>query len=212
MRKALILIDIQNDFMPGGALPVSAAHQIIPVLNKAQQKFDLIVATKDWHPSNHGSFALNHPNAKVGEAVLLDGLPQILWPAHCVQQSAGADFVAKLNTEKLSKIFHKGVDSRIDSYSGFYDNAHRRSTGLGEFLQEQGVQIVFIGGLATDYCVKYSVLDACQLGFQTYVIEDGCAGIELQPGDIKRAFAEMKKAGAVVVHSDGLDEVLKELG
>lgn len=196
--KALILVDLQNDFMPTGALPVPEGDKIIPTVNTLQKHFDLIVATQDWHPVNHGSFASNHPDHKPGDRIDLDGLPQILWPHHCVQNTKGAEFVADLDTSRITKIFQKGTDPLIDSYSGFFDNAHRKATGMGEYLKQQKVTEVYIVGVATDYCVKFTALDACQLDFKTTVIADACRGVNLKPDDSKRALAEMQKAGVVI--------------
>jgi len=206
--QALILVDLQNDFLPGGALAVPRGDEVLPVANRVQAAFELIVATQDWHPADHGSFASNHPGRKPGEMTELGGLPQILWPDHCVQGSAGAEFHRDLHLDKVARVFHKGVDADIDSYSGFFDNGHRRSTGLGEYLREQGVTDVYILGLATDYCVKYSALDALQLGFATHVIEDGCRGVELQAGDVQRAVDEMRAAGVKITNSAAITAML----
>ncbi|MCB0847700.1 MAG: bifunctional nicotinamidase/pyrazinamidase, partial [Bacteroidetes bacterium] len=176
MKKALIIVDIQNDFLPGGALAVNEGDQIIPLVNSIQNQFDLIVATQDWHPANHGSFAANHQEKTPGEVIDLYGLTQVLWPVHCVQNSPGAEFASDLDMKEVAKIFHKGTDPNIDSYSGFFDNGRKKKTGLGDFLQSEGVTHVYVVGLATDYCVKYTALDAASLGFQTTVIKDACRG------------------------------------
>lgn len=199
--RALILVDLQNDFMPEGVLPVSGGREIIAVANRLQEHFDLIVATQDWHPVHHGSFANNHPGCQPGDQIELAGLSQILWPAHCVQHSPGAKLVKELDTTRLHKIFYKGTDANIDSYSAFFDNAHRKSTGLDDYLKRKGIEEVYILGLATDYCVKFSVLDACMLGFKTYVIVDGCRAVNLKPEDEKEAYHEMQNAGAVLIQS-----------
>ncbi|MCL5269849.1 MAG: bifunctional nicotinamidase/pyrazinamidase [bacterium] len=178
--RALNITDLQNDFMPGGALAVPEGDRVIAPANRLIQHFEFVVATQDWHPHDHGSFAANHPGCEVGSVIELGGLPQILWPVHCVQDTFGADFHPNLETARIRRIFHKGVDPHIDSYSGFYDNGHRRSTGLGEYLRDHDVDELFILGLATDYCVKYSVLDALHMGFRVAVIEDACRGIERQ--------------------------------
>ncbi len=204
MKKALVIVDLQNDFMKGGSLAVPEGNKVIPIANEVQPHFDLIVATKDWHPENHGSFANNYPDKKPGEQINLAGLPQILWPKHCVQNSRGAEFVSGFDTSHIAKIFHKGTNPLIDSYSTFFDNAHRRSTGLGEFLKQKGIEEVYLLGVATDYCVKYSTLDACELGFKVYVIEDGCRGVNLKPGDSAKALAEMQAAGATIITSSAL--------
>jgi nicotinamidase/pyrazinamidase len=201
MSAALILVDLQNDFLPGGALAVPDGDAVIPIANQVQQAFDLIVATQDWHPRDHGSFAANHPGKKIGDVVDLSGLPQILWPVHCVQNTRGAEFVAGLRTNRITMVFRKGTDPGIDSYSTFFDNAHRRSTRLADYLRGQGVREVAILGLATDYCVKFSVLDARELGFDVRVIEDGCRGVNLKPSDAADAIEEMRRAGAAIVTS-----------
>ncbi len=200
--RALILVDLQNDFMPGGSLPVTGGNEIMPIVNELQKYFDLIVATKDWHPVNHGSFASNHKGRKPGEQIELAGLPQTLWPDHCVQHTQGADFVNGLDTKRIHKIFHKGTDPNIDSYSTFFDNAHRKSTGLDDYLKKKGIEEVYILGVATDYCVKFSVLDACMLGFKTYIIADACRAVNLQSDDETHALAEMQSAGARVIKSN----------
>jgi len=199
MKKALILVDLQNDFFPGGALAVSEGDQILSVVGKLlDQPFDVIVATKDWHPADHGSFAVNH-GKQPGERVNLEGLEQILWPVHCVQDSEGAEFAPGWDASKVKKIFCKGTEKKIDSYSTFFDNGHRRSTGLSDYLKQQGVKDVYIAGLATDYCVKYSVLDAVNLGFNAYVVIDGCRGVNLQETDSAKAIEAMQRAGAHIV-------------
>lgn len=202
--KALILVDIQNDFVPGGALAVPEGDQIIPLVNRLQKDFDMIVATKDWHPTNHGSFASNHTGTKPGDIVDLNGLQQILWPDHCVQNTKGSEFVTLLDTSRIVKVFHKGTDPGIDSYSTFFDNAQRKSTGLENFLKGKGVKEVYIAGLATDYCVKYSALDAIRLGFDTTVIIDACRGVNLNPDDSDKAIEEMKQAGIKIVERKDL--------
>jgi nicotinamidase/pyrazinamidase len=204
VTRALVLIDLQNDFVPGGALAVPEGDRVIEVANRLQHDFSLVVATQDWHPAGHGSFAVNHPGREPGERIDLDGLEQILWPVHCVQETRGAAFVDALEHERIERVFRKGIDPRIDSYSGFFDNDHRRSTGLGGFLREKGVGEVFLMGLATDYCVRFSALDAVVLGFRTFVVEDGCRGIDLQPGDVERSLAAMRAAGVRILNSGDL--------
>ncbi|MBN1291003.1 MAG: bifunctional nicotinamidase/pyrazinamidase [Candidatus Latescibacteria bacterium] len=203
--EALILVDIQNDFLPGGALPVPCGDEVIPIANNIQKHFELVIATQDWHPSNHGSFAANHTGKKPGDFIMLDGIDQVLWPVHCVEETYGADFAPGLNTDHITNVFKKGTDPAIDSYSGFYDNGHRKSTGLGDFLKNMNVSDIYIMGLATDYCVKFSAFDALKIGFKTCVIEDGCRGIDLSPGDIKNAFFEIKKAGGTIIKSSSFD-------
>jgi len=199
--SALILVDLQNDFLPGGALAVPEGDLVLPVANRVQRFFDLVAATQDWHPLDHGSFAANHPGKKPGDVVELNGLRQILWPVHCVESTPGAELAGGLDTARLTRIFRKGTDRAIDSYSGFFDNGRRRSTGLGDFLLERGVTDVYILGLATDYCVKFTALDASTLGFRTFLIEDGTRGVELRPGDVASALNEMRQARVEIVSS-----------
>jgi len=204
MVTALILVDIQNDFLPGGALAVPHGDAVIPVANHLQGRFDLVVATQDWHPPNHGSFAASHPGRHPGDVIDWHGLSQVLWPVHCVQDSRGASFASGLDTHGLARVFQKGTDPDIDSYSGFFDNGRRKATGLGEFLKARGVASVHVLGLATDYCVRATALDAASLGFDTHLVVDGCRGVELHPGDIARAVEEMHIAGVRIVQSLGL--------
>ena len=200
-KNALIVVDLQNDFMPGGALPTANGHDVVAIANKLIPYFYVVVASQDWHPAHHGSFASQHAGKSPGEHVHLAGIDQILWPDHCVQGSEGAKLVVDLNLLDIEKIFHKGTDSSIDSYSTFFDNAHRRETGLQHFLTEKGVKDVYLLGLATDYCVKFSALDAIHLGFNTYVVVDGCRGVELVLGDSEKALDDMKGAGAHLINS-----------
>ncbi len=204
MKKALILVDIQNDFIPGGALAVPDGDAIIPVANTAMERVDIVVATQDWHPADHGSFASQYDGKTPGEFVALSGLAQILWPDHCVQETSGAGFVAGLNLNGVHHIVKKGLDREVDSYSGFFDNDHRKATGLDEYLKKQQVEELFIMGLATDYCVKFTTLDACALGYKTSVIKEGVRGVEINPGDCDKAFEEMQNAGAAIVSIDDL--------
>ncbi|MCB0644838.1 MAG: bifunctional nicotinamidase/pyrazinamidase [Phaeodactylibacter sp.] len=204
MKNALLLIDIQNDFCPGGGLEVQEGNKVVTIANALMPHFELVVATQDWHPATHGSFAANHPWRKPGQVIDLNGLEQILWPIHCVQESFGAEFVQALAAEGIHKIFQKGTDPMIDSYSGFYDNGHRKSTGLADWLQEQGVTDLVIMGLATDFCVKFTVLDALAEGFRVQVVQDGCRGVNLEAGDSNKAFDEMQKKGAKLVLSTDL--------
>jgi nicotinamidase/pyrazinamidase len=201
MREALLIVDVQNDFLPGGALPVPHGDEVIAVANRLSLRFDLVIATQDWHPADHGSFAANHPGHRVGDVIQLNGLPQMLWAVHCVQESAGAQFAAGLDIGRISRVFRKGTDPAIDSYSGLFDNGHRHSTGLGEFLHAEGVKSVYVMGLATDYCVKFTALDAIAVGFDVRLMQDGCRGVELSPGDVDRALEEMRRSGVKMVAS-----------
>ncbi len=202
--RALVVVDVQNDFLPGGALAVPAGDAIIPVVNALMARFALVVATQDWHPPHHGSFATQHPGTHPGEVITLDGLPQVLWPPHCVQHTPGADFAPGLETRDFRHRTRKGTNPAVDSYSGFFDNAHRVKTDLDDYLRAHEVDEVYLCGLATDYCVLYTALDARRLGYATVVVEDACRGLELQPGDIARAFAAMREAGATILRSDAV--------
>ncbi len=197
--NALLLIDIQNDFMPGGALAVPGGDEVIPVVNALMPQFELVIATQDWHPADHGSFAANHPGKTVFEQTELDGLPQTLWPVHCVQNTGGALFAPGLDTRRIARVFTKGLNPQIDSYSGLFDNGHRASTGLAEWLRAQGVAHLTVAGVATDYCVKFTVLDALGQGFAVAVVDAACRGVNLRAGDAERAIEEMRARGAVIV-------------
>lgn len=199
MKTALILVDIQNDFVPGGALAVPDGDAVVAVANRWMSRFDLVLATQDWHPAGHGSFAGSHSGKRPGDMIVLNGLNQVLWPDHCVQNTKGAEFVAGLDVARIGKIFRKGRDRNTDSYSGFFDNGHRNATGLGAYLKQERVDEVSILGLATDYCVKYTALDARRLGFRTRLITEGVRGVELAAGDCEKAIAEMREAGVEIV-------------
>jgi nicotinamidase/pyrazinamidase len=198
-QSALILVDIQNDFCRGGSLAVPDGDAIVALANQLQPHFQLVIATQDWHPADHMSFASNNPSQTIGDVVEMNGLRQVLWPNHCVQQSHGAKLHPLLETKQINKVVFKGVDRTIDSYSAFFDNAHLRSTGLADYLKEHGVEDVYIMGLATDYCVKFSCIDAAELGFNTHVIIDACRGIDLEVGDIQKSIKEMEAVGVVVL-------------
>ncbi|GAA5142837.1 bifunctional nicotinamidase/pyrazinamidase [Prosthecobacter algae] len=197
--KAHLLIDIQNDFMPSGSLAVPGGDEVIPIVNELMPKYDLVVATQDWHPENHGSFAANHPGKSIFEQILLAGLPQTLWPVHCVQNTGGALFAPGLDTRLIDRVFTKGMNPQIDSYSGLYDNGHSASTGMGEWLKSQAVTELQVAGVATDYCVKFTVLDALGEGFDVSLITTACRGVNLQAGDVDRALEEMQAAGCKVM-------------
>jgi nicotinamidase/pyrazinamidase len=197
--KALIVVDLQNDFIPGGSLPVPAGDEIIPLVNRLQGKFLLGVATQDWHPANHLSFASNHPGKKPFEVVMLGGLEQVLWPDHCIQGERGAMFAPGFDEQRVEAIFRKGTNPEIDSYSGFFDNGHKKSTGLGDYLRGRGVKQVYVCGLAAEYCVFYTALDAIQLGFETYYIEDATKALS-QEGLLK-AKKEIRERGGKIIQS-----------
>lgn len=202
--KALILVDIQNDFLPGGALAVPGGNEILPLVNQIQGEFDLVVATQDFHPAHHGSFAANHEGREVYEVVDLNGLPQVLWPVHCVQGTEGTEFSEDLDMSRVARVFPKGTDAEIDSYSGFFDNGRRKATGMGDYLKGEGITEVYVCGLATDYCVKYTALDALSLGFKTWLLEDCSRGVNVNEGDVERAVEEMREKGVGVMQAKEL--------
>lgn len=185
--KALLIIDIQNDFLPGGSLAVKDGDLIIPIVNELQSQYELVVATQDWHPANHQSFAVQHPGKKAFDTIELNGLPQTLWPEHCVQESWGAQFATNLDLHKTAAIFRKGMSPAIDSYSGFFDNAKLANTGLDGYLKAKGVTEVDICGLAADYCVYYTAMDALELGFKTTILSHATKAID------DKGFEEKKK-------------------
>jgi len=197
--RALVLVDIQYDFLPGGALGVPRGDEVLAVASRLIPEFEIVVATQDWHPPGHSSFASSHPARRLYETIEVDGLPQTLWPDHCVQHTHGAELSSDLPLDRIIRVFPKGTNPRIDSYSGFFDNGKRKATGMGDWLREHGVSELSIIGLATDYCVCATAIDAAELGFKTYVILEGCRGVEVQPGDCDRAVAEMRAAGVLVV-------------
>lgn len=205
MSNALILVDIQHDFMPWGSLPVPDGDKIVPVVNRLQEKFETIVASQDWHPPDHLSFASNHEGREPFEVTEVDGLEQILWPDHCVQGSEGAEFVPDLDMSRVAKVFRKGTDPRIDSYSAFYDNGHRKATGLADWLRERGVDTVYIVGLAEDVCVYYTAMDAVREGFETYLVEDATYGVNMNEGDVERCLKEMREAGVHIIDSEDVN-------
>lgn len=195
--NALILVDIQRDFLPGGALAVAEGDQVIPVANQLQEYFDLVVATQDWHPPHHGSFASQHPGKQPFDQAELAGLPQTLWPDHCVQGSPGAAFAEELRMNKVEAIFRKGMDPGIDSYSGFFDNGHKKATGMGDYLRGRKVDTVYVVGLAGDYCVNFTLLDALHLGFNAELVREGVRSIREE--GFQRAVKELKEKGGKVV-------------
>ncbi|OSN00897.1 MULTISPECIES: bifunctional nicotinamidase/pyrazinamidase [Lonsdalea] len=204
MTKALLLIDLQNDFCPGGSLAVSEGDCVIPVANRVisacQTAHAAVVASLDWHPADHRSFAVNS-GTTIGEVGELEGLPQVWWPAHCVAGEPGAEFHPALEQQAIDWIVRKGTDSSIDSYSAFFDNGHRVKTELDDWLRARHIDSLTIMGLATDYCVKYTVLDALALGYHTEVLVDGCRGVNLQPADSQEALQEMRARGAILTDS-----------
>jgi nicotinamidase/pyrazinamidase len=193
--KALLLIDLQNDFLPGGPLAVVGGGDVVAVANRLIPSFELVVATQDWHPADHRSFASQHLGRNIGDVIELEGLTQVLWPDHCVQETRGAEFAPTLNTAKIDHVVRKGTDRSIDSYSGFFDNARRKATGLDAYLRSRDVRELHVMGLATDYCVRHTAIDAAELGYDVALLVEGTRGVELQFGDCDRALAEMRAAG-----------------
>ncbi len=209
--KALILVDLQNDFLPGGALAVPGGDEILPVVNKLACVFPYVVATQDWHPPGHKSFASSHNGKSIGDCIELEGVQQILWPDHCIQHTMGADFAPGLSTKDFDQVIQKGTQLEIDSYSGFYDQLKRSKTGLESWLKSKSINHCFIVGLATDYCVKFTALDAVGLGFETTVVTDACRAVNLNPDDEQHAWLEMKQAGVELTQSDNvLSRVLRD--
>jgi len=202
---ALIVVDIQNDFLPGGALAVPRSNEVLPIANRLIERASFVVATQDFHPAGHKSFASSHEGKSIGDQIELNGLSQILWPEHCVQGTSGAEFGPDLCCDQFDEIVQKGTHAEIDSYSGFFDNGHLACTGLEELLKSRAVKRCFVVGLATDYCVKFTVLDAIKCGFETVVVRDGCRGVNLSPNDEAAAFDEMKNAGATLILSSEVD-------
>jgi nicotinamidase/pyrazinamidase len=198
--KALLLIDIQKDFLPEGALAVPEGNEIIPIVNGIQQYFDLVVATQDWHPAKHKSFASNHPGTVTFGKIELNGMEQTLWPNHCVQGTEGTAFSNELHMNKVEAIFRKGTDVEIDSYSCFYDNGHLKSTGLADYLRGKQVTQVYLAGLAGDYCVYFSALDSITEGFETFVMEDAVRSINADA--FKKAKADITTKGGKIINSN----------
>ncbi|HVA50312.1 MAG TPA: bifunctional nicotinamidase/pyrazinamidase [Pirellulales bacterium] len=200
---ALLLVDLQNDFLPGGALPVPDGDAILPVANRLQAHFDLVIATQDWHPPNHVSFAASHPGKRVGDAIEMDGTEQRLWPVHCVQNTHGAALAGALDTRRIAHVVQKGTDPSVDSYSGFFD-FRGRATSLADYLRQRGAYSIYLVGLATDYCVKATALDARRLGLGVVLVADGCRGVDAATGDVGRALDDMANAGVLIGESRGL--------
>ena len=202
--EALLLVDIQNDFVPGGALAVPDGDAVIPVANQLMTRYSRVVASQDWHPSNHRSFAPQHPGYHAGDTVEVNGQPQVLWPTHCVQQTPGSRLCDALATERIIHYVKKGTDPEIDSYSAFFDNGHLKQTDLHPYLQSKGIQSLTILGLATDYCIKHTVLDALALSYQVTVVLDGIRAVNLRNEDGDLALREMSNAGARLMESTQL--------
>jgi nicotinamidase/pyrazinamidase len=200
--KTLILIDVQKDFMPGGPLEVPYGNQIVPVINRIQDSFDLVLATQDWHPVNHKSFASNHFGTKPFDRKVLADHLQTLWPDHCVQGTKGAEIDSDVRSDKIAAIFRKGMDTEVDSYSGFYDNNHKSTTGLAGYLKDKGVTEIHFCGLAADICVYYSILDSILEGFSATLVED--ASRPLYPDKFDDIKCELAKLGVRIIDSNEL--------
>jgi nicotinamidase/pyrazinamidase len=193
-RDLLLVIDVQNDFCPGGALAVAGGDQVVPVINALSRRFAQIALTQDWHPADHLSFAAQHPGRQPFETIALPYGEQTLWPAHCVQDTPGAAFHAGLALPQAELVLRKGFRRAIDSYSAFRENDRKTATGLAGYLRERGIERIYLAGLATDYCVAYSALDAIDLGFAAIVIEDACRAIDLG-GSLAQAIERLRAAG-----------------
>jgi nicotinamidase/pyrazinamidase len=202
--RALILVDIQNDFLPGGRLAVAGGDAVVPVANRLMDAVDLVVGTLDWHPPGHESFASAHAGRAPGQVIDLHGVDQVLWPDHCVQWTGGAASAPGLDTDRVERFFTKGEDPAVDSYSGFWDNGRRHATGLAAWLRARGVAEVVVCGLALDYCVQFTALDAVDAGFATTVVVDATRAVELSPGDGAAAVDTLRAAGVRVVCADEL--------
>jgi nicotinamidase/pyrazinamidase len=205
--QALLVVDVQNDFLPGGALAVPRGDEVIQVANRlmSARSVDVVVAAQDWHPPGHESFASAHPGRRPLEVIELHGLQQVLWPDHCVQHTHGASLAAGLDSRRIARVIFKGLYRQVDSYSAFFDNAQRHCTGLEHWLRTRGVRSLVVVGLATDYCVKFSVLDARRLGFEVTVVLDGCRAVNVDPSDADHAVEQMRQAGArIVAHAEAI--------
>lgn len=201
--NALLIVDLQNDFCPGGALEVPNGDAIVPVINKLLPRFDTVLQTQDWHPAGHSSFASSHDGKEPFDTIEMPYGEQVLWPDHCVQDSEGAAFHPDLDTSQSQLIVRKGFRKQIDSYSAFYENDDTTSTGLSGYLRERNIDKLFVVGLATDFCVKWSVLDGLKEGFSITVVEDAVKGIDLD-GSVAQAWDEMQIAGAIRTQSSEL--------
>ena len=199
----LIVVDVQNDFMPGGALAVPRGDEVVPVINQLAARFENVVLTQDWHPRGHASFASSHPGAKPFEIIQLHYGKQVLWPDHCVQGTAGAAIHSRLDVQKAQLVIRKGHQRDIDSYSAFLEADRKTATGLKGYLKDRKIRQAVVCGLATDFCVAWTALDARAAGFETSVIEDACRAIDLE-GSLGRAWSDMTKAGVRRVQSAAL--------
>ena len=198
-NSALLIVDIQNDFCPGGALAVPDGDSIIPLINSLCRQFHFVIATQDWHPEKHISFASSHHGKQVHDSIPWNGGTQILWPDHCIAGSHGADFHPDLLTESCNMIIRKGTSSEMDSYSAFYENDHTTPTGLAGYLEAQKISSIVLCGLATDYCIYYSAIDAVNHGFSVYILKDGVRGVNIPEGSVESAISDMKRQGVIFI-------------
>lgn len=203
-KNALLVIDVQNDFCPGGRLAIRDGDKVIPIINSILKKFFKVIATQDWHPQDHISFAMNHPGKKAYDVVDVNGTEQVLWPAHCVAGTKGAQFHPELNTNSFHLIVRKGMHPNIDSYSAFTENDKKTITGLSGYLKGLEITQVYLCGLATDYCVFYSALDAVHSGFDTHVINDACRGVNVPENNVQKSIDTMKASGIHIIESSEL--------
>ena len=202
--QALIVTDVQNDFCPGGSLPVPHGDEVVPVINRLMTRFRFVVACQDWHPMGHISFASTHPGKRPFDTIELGAGEQTLWPDHCVQETPGADFRADLETRYIRAVIRKGIDPRVDSYSTFRDNAKQAITGLHGYLEAHGVGDVYLTGLATDFCVYFSAMDALEMGFRPFIVLDASRGIDVPAGSMASKLDAFHANGGRIVRSSDL--------
>jgi nicotinamidase/pyrazinamidase len=203
-KRVLLIIDVQNDFCPGGSLAVEEGDTVVPVINAIMPFFHRVVATQDWHPPDHVSFASRHPGRKPLDRVDADGIEQVLWPDHCIQATRGAELHPRLETGRIELVLRKGLRRNLDSYSAFFENDHRTDTGLRFYLKGMETRELFVCGLATDYCVLASAMDARRLGFRVTLVRDACRGVDFPKGSVQEALAAMEKAGVAMTESAAL--------
>lgn len=203
-ERVLLIIDVQNDFCPGGSLAVEDGDAVVPVINALMPLFHRVVATQDWHPPDHVSFASSHPGRKPLDRVGAGGIEQVLWPDHCVQASRGAELHPRLETGRIELVLRKGLRKNLDSYSAFFENDRRTDTGLRFYLKGIGTREIYLCGLATDYCVFASAMDARWLGFRVTLVRDACRGVDFPKGSVQEALAAMEKAGVAMTESTAL--------
>jgi nicotinamidase/pyrazinamidase len=204
--NALLMIDIQKDFLPGGSLAVVEGDQVIPVVNRLQPAFEMIIATQDWHPQGHASLASSHRGMHPDDKIDLDGVEQVLWPDHCVQDSEGAEFADGLKMNQVQKVIRKGEDPKIDSYSGFFDNQHKRDTGLHDYLQNNHVDTVYLSGLAADVCVRYTALDALELGYVVFLVKDATKAVGGEKA-LRKTLQNLEDKGVIAIPSKEITDL-----